>query len=428
MNTTYIKNLKTPIAVIGLGKSGLSAHKVLLACGHLPKDIVLFDEKSADAQMTNWNDLVAREAATWVISPGVPLKSLHITQAQARGVHITSEISLAASLIEGEKLVGITGSVGKSTVTSILGVGAKTIDVNCFIGGNLGTPFCDYALGLLSGQPRAAWVVLELSSYQLENCVGLTLEHSIITYLSANHLERYSSLHDYYLTKLKITEITRQLCLFNNTSTDCREYIKKAKCRAQLANADIFSEGHSLPSLLMIGAHNRDNYALAAQTALSCGWGHPSLAAMASYRGLPHRLEFVASVENVAYIDDSKATAMDSVLVATSACLEALTQNNKLFLLLGGRDKNLPWQELSVLSDSPIIVPVFFGECGSLAREKSGLSGEYFEKLGHAIGYCQKRSVDGDVVLLSPGGTSLDEFKNFEERGSFFKSLVLSGL
>lgn len=428
MNTTYIKNLQTPIAVVGLGKSGLSAHKVLLAGGHAPSDIILFDEKSAEAQVKNWDELSLVQAKTWVVSPGVPLQSLHIAEARAKGVLITSEISLAASLVENEKLIGITGSVGKSTVTSILGVGARTVDGNCFVGGNLGTPFCDYALGILNGKPRAKWVILELSSYQLENCTGLELDHSIVTYLSANHLERYRSLLDYYLTKLKITEITKQLCLFNKTSADCREYIKQSKCPAQLMNAEEFSNHHSLPPLLMIGSHNRDNYALAAQTALNCGWGETSLQAMAAYRGLPHRLEFVASVRNVAYIDDSKATAMDSVLVATNASLEALTEHNKLFLLLGGKDKNLPWHELSVLKDNPVIIPVFFGECGVLAREKSALAGEYFEKLGNAIGYCQKRAVDGDVVLLSPGGTSLDEFKNFEERGSFFKSLVLAGL
>lgn len=428
MNTTYIKNLKTPIAVVGLGKSGLSAHKVLLASGHSPHDIILFDEKSAEAQIKNWSDLASLQAQTWVVSPGVPLQSLPIAEARAKGVLITSEISLAASLIENEKLIGITGSVGKSTVTSILGVGARTADANCFVGGNLGTPFCDYALAALNGKQRAKWVVLELSSYQLENCDGLKLEHSIVTYLSANHLERYRSLLDYYLTKLKITEITSKLCIFNKTSIDCREYIQQSKCPALLMNAEEFSMLRTLPPLLMIGSHNRDNYALAAQTALNCGWGEESLQAMAAYRGLPHRLEFVASVGNVAYIDDSKATAMDSVLVATSACLEALTEQNKLFLLLGGKDKNLPWQELSVLKENLVIIPVFFGECGVLAREKSELIGEYFEKLGNAIGYCQKRAADGDVVLLSPGGTSLDEFKNFEERGSFFKSLVLAGL
>jgi UDP-N-acetylmuramoylalanine--D-glutamate ligase len=128
----------------------------------------------------------------------------------------------------------------------------------------------------------------------------------------------------------------------------------------------------------------------------------------------------------VTYINDSKATAMDSVLVATKGCLEGLSEDNKLFLLVGGKDKNLPWEQLSVLSTNEIVTPVFFGQCGELAKSKSELSGEYFEHLGSAVHYCLRRARSGDVVLLSPGGTSLDEFKNFEERGDFFKTLVLS--
>ena len=97
-----------------------------------------------------------------------------------------------------------------------------------------------------------------------------------------------------------------------------------------------------------------------------------------------------------------------------------------MYLLLGGKDKNLPWQQLALLKQNKAIHCVFFGACGKLAKEKSGLSGEYFENLGNAVEYCQKVSKSGDIVLLSPGGTSLDEFKNFEERGDFFKRLVLA--
>ena len=119
---------------------------------------------------------------------------------------------------------------------------------------------------------------------------------------------------------------------------------------------------------------------------------------------------------------------MDSVLAAVKGCLENIRPPSLLFLLLGGKDKNLPWEDLADLAAKENIVPVFFGACGSLAKEKSGLIGEYFEKLGSAINYCQKRARPMDSVLLSPGGTSLDEFKNFEERGDFFKTLVLSNV
>ena len=183
-----------------------------------------------------------------------------------------------------------------------------------------------------------------------------------------------------------------------------------------------------MSEVILIGLHNKDNFSLSAELAALCGWPQNSFLKMAHYRGLPHRLEFVAELGGVTYVNDSKATAIDSVLVAVQGGLEKISTQAKLFLLLGGKDKNLPWNELSVFSENTQISPVFFGACGLLAKEKAHLTGEYFEKLGSAINYCQNRVQSGDMVLLSPGGTSLDEFKNFEERGDFFKSLVLCRL
>jgi UDP-N-acetylmuramoylalanine--D-glutamate ligase len=308
---------------------------------------------------------------------------------------------------------------------SLLGEGLKSFDANGFVGGNLGVPFCDYAIGVLQGKPRAKWVVLELSSYQLENCANLQLEHSIITFLSANHLERYESLADYYATKMKITDITSGVCLFNANSADCAVYAAKSKAQSRLVCSKSFARKKLLDEIALIGNHNKDNFSLAAEMAELCSWPEVAVNRMAAYPGLSHRLEFVGSVDGVTYINDSKATAMDSVLVAARGCLEGLTGESRLFLLLGGKDKNLPWEDLSVLSSHERIEPVFFGACGALAKEKSQLAGEVFAQLGAAITFCQNRSRPGDVVLLSPGGTSLDEFRNFEERGDFFRTLVL---
>lgn len=426
MNTGYLKNLKTPIAIAGLGKSGNSAVNLLLAAGFAKDQLILFDEKSPQAEVSEPQKLLDRKPKTVVVSPGVPMNSKWLQQLKAEGALITSEISLAASLITTEKIIGITGSVGKSTVTSLLGVAALSFDPHAFVGGNLGVPFSDYATKKIKGEMPASWVILELSSYQLENCKNLQLEHSIITFLSPNHLERYSSLEEYYSTKFIITDITKGVCIMNKTSEDCEKYASLSRSKVRFVNSQYFSKKEYLNNLALIGSHNKDNFALAAEMALLCGWPLSSLNAMTSYKGLSHRLEFVATAGGVTYINDSKATALDSVLVAARGCLEGLSSENKLFLLLGGKDKNLPWEQLSVLGSNEIVTPVFFGQCGQLAKEKSELSGEYFEHLGSAVRYCQRRAKSGDVVLLSPGGTSLDEFKNFEERGDFFKTLVLS--
>ena len=426
MNDSYIRNLATPIAIIGLGKSGRSALGLLTEFGFDPADIITFDEKSSQARYSEPSQLSGLNIKTVVVSPGVSLKSPWLKTLLNEGVHLTSELSLAASLVDSEKIIGVTGSVGKSTVVSLLGAGLKSFDDFAFVGGNLGFPFCDYALEILKGRARAKWVVLELSSYQLENCEGLRLENSIITFLSANHLERYANLDEYYATKLKITSITSGVCLFNGSSEDCRLEIKKSSCTARLLNADTFSNPTLLQDISLIGSHNKDNFSLAAEMASICGWPDSVYLKMSAYSGLAHRLEFVGSVKGVTYINDSKATAMDSVLVASRGCLEGLPQGCRLYLLLGGKDKNLPWEDISVLSSHESVQPVFFGACGSLAKMKSQLSGEQFDKLGAAIAYCQNRARAGDVVLLSPGGTSLDEFNNFEERGDFFRALVLA--
>lgn len=426
-NTSWTKNLNRPIAIIGLGKSGLSALHFLKSIGYQEDDILTFDEKDDSAQFKKSEDLIKQQPRTLVVSPGVPLKTSWIQKLISEGAALTSELSLATSILTTEKLIGITGSVGKSTVTSILGEGARVMDEHCFIGGNLGTPFCDYALRIVKGEKKASWVVLELSSYQLENCDHLSLKGSAVSYLSANHLERYENLQHYYQTKMKITEITKDFCVFNKNSEDAIEASRFSKCPAVLISGESFINQSLLSKLVLIGSHNKDNFCIAAEVAHLCEWNEQSLNAMSQFRGLRHRLEFVAQVAGVKYVNDSKATAMESVLVAVTGCLENVAASGHLYLLLGGKDKNLPWEQLGILKKNGPIRSVFFGACGRLASEKSGLRGDYFESLGSAIESCQKTAKEGDVVLLSPGGTSLDEFKNFEERGDFFKRLVLAG-
>lgn len=424
-NQTYLKNLKTPIAIIGLGKSGLSALRLLKSVGFLETDILTYDDKD---QSANFNDPAAISKAnpsTLVVSPGVPLSTSWIQSLVQGGCHLTSEISLAASTLTTEKVIGITGSVGKSTVTSILGVGVKADNENNFVGGNLGTPFCDYAATIISGKAAADWIILELSSYQLENAALLKLEFSAITFLSPNHMERYSGLQHYYDTKLKITAITKKLCVVNQSSPDAVAASTKASCPVKLVNAKSTLKDEEIKKVALIGQHNHDNFAVAQVLAKNAGLSNEATEKMYHFKGLPHRLENVGTVNGVTYVNDSKATAMDSVLVATFGCLEKVSEKNLLYLLLGGKDKNLPWEQLSILKEEKKIHFIFFGACGEIAKEKSKLSGEPFKTLNAALDYCLSIEKPGDMVLLSPGGTSLDEFKNFEERGHFFTKKVI---
>ncbi|MFZ3230059.1 MAG: UDP-N-acetylmuramoyl-L-alanine--D-glutamate ligase [Pseudobdellovibrio sp.] len=425
VDITSLKNLKVPIAIIGLGKSGLSALNLLKAVGFSNSDLLTYDDKDKSAQFCTPADIISCSPKTLVVSPGVPLSTTWICDLIKNGSVLTSELSLATSVLTTEKLIGVTGSVGKSTVVSILGEGASNEDTGSFVGGNLGTPFCDYALSLLNGRKPAKWVVLELSSYQLENCSNLYLDFSAISFLSPNHLERYSSLNDYYQTKLKITSFTKNICIINKSSDDAVVFSKYSKCPINLVNADSNLSDVEKNKIALIGRHNHDNFCVALQLATLSGWSSQSINKMFLFKGLAHRLENVGLVNGVTYVNDSKATAMDSVLVAASGCLEKISATNSLHLLLGGKDKNLPWEQLSILNSEHRLNFIFFGACGELAKVKSKLNGPYFKHLSEALDFCFSVEKPGDTVLLSPGGTSLDEFKNFEERGRFFREKVI---
>lgn len=421
-------NLKSqaPYVIVGIGKSGLAAKKFLLAAGLSTEDVWTFDEKNSEAQFSKWDEILKLPIGTLVVSPGVPLNSESITQLKHLGWRITSEINLACSVLTDETLVGITGSVGKSTVTSLIGAAAQADDPQAFVGGNLGVPFCEYGLRILQKKSKARYVILELSSYQLENAQKLHLDFSAITFLSANHLERYPSADAYYMTKCQIGAMSKNICVLNGSSTDLLKYQNRIAGQTLVTHYASSAEKSLLQQSQLIGEHNLDNVAVALAVVRQMKLSDKAIKALLHFSGLPHRLESVGIFNDVLFINDSKATAMDSVLVATQAALSKVTAGGHLHLLLGGKDKNLPWEELHTLSRFNNIKFYFFGQCGSLAQTKSKLEGAVFTKMADALNIIFTKIKSGDVVLLSPGGTSLDEFKNFEDRGNIFKLLVQS--
>jgi len=426
LDLKVLSGLKKPFVVIGLGKSGLAAAELLKTAGINPNDIKLFDEKKS-SDLKSWDDFNQFTPGTLVVSPGVPLKNPHLVNLVQAGWQLTSEISLACLFLQNEKIVGVTGSVAKSTVTTLIGLAAKHDDTHAFVGGNIGIPFAEYATAILKGQPRAKWVILELSSYQLENCQNLKLEHSVITFLTSNHLERYDSVKSYYLTKCAIGDMTKEVCVINKSSADLSTYQKHISCKTISINSQNFENQQLLSSINLLGEHNRDNFTLAYTICKLCSFSDSAILKMAKYTGLNHRLEIVSQQNDILYINDSKATAMDSVQVAVKASLEKLKYNAHLHLLLGGKDKNLPWQDLQNLNSNQQIKIYFFGECGELAKSKmANLTGLYKKSLGESLDLAFKSARQHDIVLMSPGGTSLDEFKNFEERGDFFKNKVFN--
>lgn len=420
--------IQTPVAIVGMGKSGGSAERLLLHRGFKREDVLTFDQKSP-AQFTDAETLMREgKPRTLVVSPGVPLNSEWIRNAKLSGVRITSEINLACESLSEEKLIGITGSLGKSTTVSLLGAGLLAFDKNGFVGGNLGTPFCDYAYDVETGaRKRAQWVLLELSSYQLENSSALKLDYSAITYLSPNHLERYPSLDNYYMTKWRILDQTNKELFINKNGGELLDFAQAQKEFERCiicSRDDKLLQPHALSHAKLLGSHNQDNIALAAKIAIHCHWPISSIQGIKAFKGLEHRLENVGVYEGIQFINDSKATAMNSVLTAAEVVHEGLSAKGTLFILLGGKDKNLPWEELATLAMLMRTRFLFFGNCAELAQSKSQLPGDIFAKLDLALESVLQKASAGDIVLLSPGGTSFDEFKGFEDRGRFYKDKI----
>jgi UDP-N-acetylmuramoylalanine--D-glutamate ligase len=174
----------------------------------------------------------------------------------------------------------------------------------------------------------------------------------------------------------------------------------------------------------LLGEHNQQNLRLAATTLSLLGLPVEDQKTLLEYPGLPHRTEYVTEKNGIHFINDSKATSIESVLVSVEACLKNVEPGGKIHLLLGGRDKNLPWQDLNELISHKNIFYYFFGESKSLIPQKTKLVGSEFTDVESCFKSALSHSKKGDWILFSPGGTSLDQFKNFEERGNFFKSLV----
>lgn len=414
--------IQFPAVIVGLGKSGLAA-KRLIEAQHPGGELKTFDHKDPSADFNTPDQVLQFHPKTLVVSPGVPLALDWIQKLIKSNVLITSELELAFASLKTEQVIAVTGSMGKSTTTSLLGAAVHALSRHNFVGGNLGFPLADYAYGVLkNNQPRANWIVLELSSYQLENFKNLQTAASLITALSPNHLERYSSLDHYYQTKWTLVKKTNGPVFLNADNAEIKRW-----CCPRLENNIrlVESKFYSKHSTKMVGLHNRENLSLALAVAEHFHWPANAVQAIESYCGLPHRLELVSDKNGLRYINDSKATTIESVLAAAHSCLGDLKSNQKLHLLLGGKDKNLPWEDLGALKIYPQIEFYFFGECAELAQKKSRLPGTLYSRLGPAIQSAQLKMTSGDTLLLSPGGSSLDEFKNFEERGDYFKQQCL---
>lgn len=438
------------IVIVGRGQSGKGLQDLLEAQG---LRYLYFDDRPERSDFRDPQDIVANPEITLaLISPGYPLSRPWIEAFKKRGGQVQSELQYAQQFLEKEFVIGITGSVGKSTITAMVGAGLEKAGCDRFVGGNFGIPLSSYMAQVLSGQrQRTQCLVLECSSYQLELCEGLRFDVSTISNVIPNHMDRYPSFDAYFLSKCHILRQARHMIMpkwrEEFTGSPIVELIQNSRPVGAITWVTQ-SDFEGQDRLALLGAHNWGNavIALAIGRAMTHHLTNPSsqLGALVrdprwfknfqtgvfEFAGLPYRLHRVSRKKAIT-VNDSKATTISSVLVAAKEARLAYP-DRILYLLLGGRDKGLPWNELSALNSDDRMRVFCFGEAAALAagpfRNWGSERCQIFPKMKDALLALEKKLIEfqqmnsslAPVIVLSPGGSSLDEFQGFEDRGAQF--------
>ncbi|WP_409045686.1 UDP-N-acetylmuramoyl-L-alanine--D-glutamate ligase [Mannheimia haemolytica] len=358
-----------------------------------------------------------------VISPGLAVATPEIQQAIQAGVEIVGDVELFCREAKAP-IIAITGSNGKSTVTTLTTEMAKQAGIKVGMGGNIGVP----VLSLLEGDYDL--FVLELSSFQLETTYSLKAKAATVLNISEDHMDRYDSIADYRQAKLRIYDNAENIIVNGEDAQTypiqaVKKVIRFAEQNAEysLRNQMFYSGDDAIiqtKQMLISGRHNEMNALAAMALAEAANVPREGIVkALQIYGGLPHRFQAVATNDGVRWVNDSKATNVGS----TVAALNGLNIAGTLYLLLGGDGKAADFSELKPLINKPNIVCYCFGQDGAALAELSEQS-VLVETMQQAIEAIRPQLKKGDMVLLSPACASLDQFKNFEQRGEVFMALA----
>ena len=384
----------TRALVYGLARSGVAAAAALEGRG----DEVV----RVDRELGNEEDLSLLDGVDLMVkNPGVPGERPLVVDARRRGIPVWSEVELGYRLLRPRPFVGVTGTKGKSTTSELLGAMFRAAGRAVVVAGNVGRPLSAVEA------TEDAWIVCELSSFQLEDVHELACEVAVLLNLEPDHLDRYDSFEAYRAAKLRIFERARAKVVPRGLGLEGVE----------------FGADDPLPAEPRIrGAHNRENAAAATAATRLLGISEEAIAeALRTFPGVPHRLEPVRELRGVLYVNDSKATNVAAALKALAAY-----ENEPLHLILGGSRKGEDFGPLGAAIGPNVKSVHLIGEtAGELAEAIPEARRD-----GDLAGALRAIEADaGDVVLLSPACASYDQFRDFEQRGEEFRRLVqnLSG-
>lgn len=376
-----------------------------------------------------------------VLSPAVPYDLPMLSEARERGVAVIGEVELASYFLKGP-VAGITGSNGKTTTTALTGHLLRECGVPCQVGGNIGTAITS----LIESSADDQWNVIELSSFQLETISRFHASIAACLNVTPDHLDRHHTFEAYAAAKARLFETQRSAdsAVLNYDDATCRRYAERAKAEVfwfsasqpvprgiSLAGADLcFERKPFMPrsQIGLRGLHNVENVMAACLVAYLAGAKLAELgAAVESFPGVEHRIEFVRELDGVQYFNDSKATNVDAALKA----IDAFPHN--LWIILGGKDKGSDYSALRAPLHERAKAALLIGAEGGYAYAAAPLIRETLSgsvpligcgTLDRAVEYARKHAQPGDTVLLAPACASFDQFQNYEERGRTFKHLV----
>ncbi len=449
--------------IIGAARQGLALARYLVRHG---ARVALTDSRAtkalkeeqaalADLQV-EWilggHPLSLLDGADWLCpSGGVPLEIPLVAEARKRGIPLTNDSQIFLEACKC-KVIGITGSAGKTTTTTLVGrMAAEAVKTpkgkyrKAWVGGNIGSPL----IADVDEMDKDDLAVMELSSFQLEIMTRSPQVAGILN-ITPNHLDRHGTMEAYAAAKQRILDFQRAEDTAVLNREDAGSWASAEKVAGRLVSfgraepegnargafvrgeaiwvRDEAGEREVMPvaEIKLRGEHNRMN--VLAACALAGAAGLPTEAmrkGVQGFTGVAHRLEFVRSVGGADWYNDSIATAPERVIAAMHAFDEPLV------LLVGGRDKDLPWRDFARLAEQRVKHMVLFGEAAGLIEKALGGGKRAYtltvcKTLAEAVQAGARLAEAGDVVLLSPGGTSFDEFKDFEERGERFKEMVMT--
>ncbi|MGY2575805.1 UDP-N-acetylmuramoyl-L-alanine--D-glutamate ligase [Vibrio sp. C8] len=427
------------VVVVGLGITGLSVVNYLRKF-HPQIEVKVIDTRENPPSKEQLPAGVALHSGGWnmdwllaadliVANPGIALATPQIQQAIATNIPVVGDIELFAWQVQ-KPVVAITGSNGKSTVTDLMGVLGNAAGIKTSIGGNIGVP----ALDLLSDDSDL--YVLELSSFQLETTSSLKLKAAAFLNLSEDHMDRYDGMESYRQAKLRIFEHAETLVV----NADDRQTYPDSNS-ANLVSfgldnpADFYTKENQgqewlmavdeavLPSaeLSLVGRHNVANVltVLVLLKAAGIDYSDSLLSALKSYTGLTHRCQVVEDKNGVKWVNDSKATNVASTLAA----LSGLSLDGRLYLLVGGLGKGADFSSLKHVFATLPLQLCCFGTDGDQFISLHP-SARRFDTMAQVVKTIHSELKQGDMVLLSPACASMDQFKNFMDRGEQFAALA----